>query len=364
MKRILIFVLLSSTLSFAMDRIQVRADGAATDATTETIEGDARLSVPREFSNFLNKYTEIPHEVVSETEPTLSKSAFVLALAGNKALCRGPVEEQAYGTTEAILYKFDPEKGFWKCRSDKQLRLLRHLRGPVNVQVNGAAFNDVDTKLVIGYDDNCARIWDIEQGVVLLTLSGHSAPVYGVVFSREGDTVATTSCDHTAKIWDSRTGGCLHTLSGHGQEVFNVEFRSDGKKLITGSSDGTIRVWDVKTGSGLLVIPQLKHWNFRCTFNEQGNKIVASRPEAPKTTIHWDYQCLESFLRTMTREQVLLLLKLWGIALIKSPSQQGSITVKVDFTDAQDEEEVYNQLPKFLTTLFDPYVIRKKSWWW
>ncbi len=310
MKKILISVLLSGTLSFAMDLVQVQAEGASTDAITETIEGDARLSVPRELFNFLSKNIEIPHEVVSETEPTLSKSAFVLAVAGNKALCRDLVTQDTYGTTKAVLYKFDPDKGFWKCKSTNQLRLLRHLRGPVKVQVNGAAFNDVDTKLVIGYNDNCARIWDIEQGVVLLTLSGHSAPVYGVVFSRKGDTVATTSCDHTAKIWNSATGQLLHTLRGHRKKVFNVVFRSDGKKLITGSCDMTIRVWDVETGSCLQVIPQLKYWNFRCTFSEQADKIVASRPEAPKTTIHWDYQCLERFWKAMTREQVLLLLKL------------------------------------------------------
>ncbi|KAH6983694.1 WD40-repeat-containing domain protein [Ilyonectria sp. MPI-CAGE-AT-0026] len=69
-----------------------------------------------------------------------------------------------------------------------------------------------------------------------------------VVFSADGQRLASGSRDYTAKVWDAVTGACAQTLKGHGESVELVAFSADGQQLASGSRDGTAKVWDAATG--------------------------------------------------------------------------------------------------------------------
>src|SRR5436190_2010191 len=53
----------------------------------------------------------------------------------------------------------------------------------------------------------------------LQTLEGHSGPVWSVVFSSNGQRLASASLDNTVKIWDAASDQCLQTLEGHSGPV-------------------------------------------------------------------------------------------------------------------------------------------------
>jgi tetratricopeptide (TPR) repeat protein len=65
-----------------------------------------------------------------------------------------------------------------------------------------------------------------------------------VVFSRDGQRLASSSYDKSVKIWDVTTGQDALTLTGHTRSVQSVAFSADGGRLASASGDGTIRVWD------------------------------------------------------------------------------------------------------------------------
>jgi WD40 repeat protein len=50
--------------------------------------------------------------------------------------------------------------------------------------------------------DNTLKVWDIESGQELRTLSGHSDPVNAVVVTADGRRAVSASADHTLKVWD------------------------------------------------------------------------------------------------------------------------------------------------------------------
>ena len=69
----------------------------------------------------------------------------------------------------------------------------------------------------------------------LFKLTGHSFPVYSVVFSADGEYLASGSGDKTIGVWRVSSGERIKTLTGHSYSVYSVVFSADGEYLASGS---------------------------------------------------------------------------------------------------------------------------------
>ena len=72
--------------------------------------------------------------------------------------------------------------------------------------------------------------------------------VQKVVFSPDGNQLATAGADEVVRVWDLDTGKQLAALPSQGR-VEAVAFSPDGESLAVGSKAGIVRIWATPTGN-------------------------------------------------------------------------------------------------------------------
>ena len=80
----------------------------------------------------------------------------------------------------------------------------------------------------------------------LFKLTNPSPLTSNVVFSPNGEYLASGSADRTIGVWRVSSGERINTLTGHSHRVFSVVFSPNGEYLASGSD--TIGVWRVSSG--------------------------------------------------------------------------------------------------------------------
>ncbi len=143
-----------------------------------------------------------------------------------------------------------------------------------------------DGKILATNDNQNIKLWSVETGKEVATLSGHSDKVTCVAFNpNNGRILASCSYDKTIKLWDIQTKRCLGTLTNHRDSIYTLVFSPDGEMLASGSNDNTIRIWYPNTGE----MPQtLRHHSDGVTclvFHPNGKSLFSGSND--KAIIEW-----------------------------------------------------------------------------
>ena len=93
--------------------------------------------------------------------------------------------------------------------------------------------------------DSAVRLWDVDRGICIHTLTKHQEPVYSVAFSPDGRYLASGSFDKCVHIWNTQTGTLVHSYRRTGG-VFEVCWNAAGDKVGASASDGSVCVLDLQ----------------------------------------------------------------------------------------------------------------------
>lgn len=146
-----------------------------------------------------------------------------------------------------------------RAEEQRQIAFSRQLASQTREQLD----DQLDLALLLSLEANRAAdtveargslLEGLEYSPRLITfLRGHSGFVSGVIFSPEGQRLASSSFDDTVILWDVSTGQPISHPLGHDDSVNSVVFSPDGKMLVSSSTD-VLRLWNATTGQLLHTI--------------------------------------------------------------------------------------------------------------
>src|ERR1019366_7393615 len=110
--------------------------------------------------------------------------------------------------------------------------------------------------------------WEVSSGSEVRTFTSRVSGVTHVSLSSDGHILASPGgCDTsifasqnddpTVKLWDLSDGRLSHTLSGHTSKPCFVAFSPDGRRLASRSRYDAMKLWDVSTGRELRALQPL-----------------------------------------------------------------------------------------------------------
>jgi WD40 repeat protein len=105
-----------------------------------------------------------------------------------------------------------------------------------------------DGRYALSGSGSTIKLWEVNTGNEIRTLTGHTSYVSEVCFSPDGLYILSASSDKTLKLWEVSTGNQVRTMTVHAtNSVHSVCFSPDGRYALSGSDDG-IQLWNVATG--------------------------------------------------------------------------------------------------------------------
>jgi hypothetical protein len=136
--------------------------------------------------------------------------------------------------------------------------------------ITSVAYSPTANIVATGQTDNTIKIWDVDQGQLIRTLSGHTDDVQTVSFSPDGQILASGTGgwdnpgESAIKLWRVSDGSLIDTFEGHGDWVHKVVFSPDGEFLLSSGRDGVypspyskIKFWRIQDGALLAYYDEL-----------------------------------------------------------------------------------------------------------
>jgi WD40 repeat protein len=176
----------------------------------------------------------------------------------------------------------------WDVANGKETMKLDVLNTPYAWSL---AFSKDGQRLLAGYDDKVALVFDLKTGKLLGKFEGHSASIWGAALLADGKRAITGSWDKSLRLWEIETGKEIRSFENVQGQVRCLAISPDGKTVAAGhspdgSTPGSVTLWDIETGKELRTLAQHKLPVTSVNFSPDGSRLLTSGFDA-KVSL-WD----------------------------------------------------------------------------
>ncbi|MGZ3621838.1 MAG: WD40 repeat domain-containing protein [Ktedonobacteraceae bacterium] len=110
-------------------------------------------------------------------------------------------------------------------------------------RVNGLIWSPNGQRIASVSNDKSLQVWDATTGKIFIIYRNTSAGINGVTWSPNGRFIAACGNDKMVQAWDAITRNNVFTYRGHTGYVMSVAWSPDGKSLASAGVDHTMQVW-------------------------------------------------------------------------------------------------------------------------
>ncbi|XP_077996822.1 telomerase protein component 1-like [Glandiceps talaboti] len=172
---------------------------------------------------------------------------------------------------------------------------------------NCVAINPAGTEVVIGYQDEWTRLYDLRTGVEKWAVKHHTMRVRCVTWCAADDfdsaKIITGSEDSLIKIMDAETGRLLHTLIGYSKPVMSVKYNANTRLIAATSEDTLVYLWKMPTSCDLSLMMDFDDKS--STTDVRPDKILVSGCSGSVSSC--DFNPDGTKLVTVTRDAMMML---------------------------------------------------------
>ncbi|XP_060551431.1 F-box-like/WD repeat-containing protein TBL1XR1 [Ruditapes philippinarum] len=200
-------------------------------------------------------------------------------------------QQFSFHSAPALDVDWQTNNSFASCSTDQCIQVnklgcdrpIKTFQGHTN-EVNAIKWDPQGNLLASCSDDMTLKIWSMKQDTCVHDLQAHNKEIYTIKWSPTGPgtdnpnaplILASASFDSTVRLWEVERGTCIHTLTKHQEPVYSVAFSPDGKYLASGSFDKCVHIWNVSTGA-LVHSYRGTGGIFEVCWNHRGDKVGAS----------------------------------------------------------------------------------------
>ncbi|XGV96753.1 MAG: protein kinase [Leptolyngbya sp. BL-A-14] len=179
---------------------------------------------------------------------TLRSAASAAVQAIAQAIASPPPTPKGATNKTPVRRKAAKASPSWQCVH--QLQSAGKVYAICLINPNGNALHATETVLASS-SGTTIKLWDMQTGQAIRTLTGHLDIVSCLTTSRDGHLLVSGSADKTIRLWDVHTGQRIGTIAVHTDTVLSLALSSDGQTLASGSLYDPIKLWDLTTNREL-----------------------------------------------------------------------------------------------------------------
>ena len=229
------------------------------------------------------------------------------------------------GRTLAYRVSWEKFTRLWDVTTQTQTGIIE------NPSVDYWSFSP-DGKILASAAGRIITLWDVATGRPIATLEGHLYTINSVIYSPDGNTLASASLiGNTIRLWDIATKQNIETFEGNSRYA---AFSPDGTMLVFHKSNVGVKVWNRMTRT----MATIDEDRFRAFLPDSSMMLLRSFTHVGSVSV-WDAKT-STFITTL--DSVIFADRKRPIF---SPDGKTLAIMSQDSTILFEPEVIYNQLP-------------------